>query len=573
MGRPVFSLSHCLILLLLLLTLALASCGGGASLATDDLAASGQSSDLSAAASGDLNGATLADSSTLPGIPLDSPLSGREASAIDNGSGEVVVLGKDFLLQHNGVVDGDALQLSAPGGEVGSGQNLAFALYKINAGAGQRPKSLNVQAVPNGLNQQYWVAVADYTSLQWKFFGPVAIPEFQLDLTGQNHRFVSAAGNVYFLLLCHAPNGCTHAQTVMVTGPAGDGELPGCPFRLEASNGAFLHRVELVWERGCAGKRFEVFRRDARPPQGDGQPPVGDPGAGNPPPGDPNGGNGGDGSGGDPGANQAPPPPPQWRLIAVVEDNRFTDHLVLPGKMYEYRVRAVNNHGPSGFSNIDLGWADRGIFDCVIEGQVKVDGVGREGVVVSLLGLGPEPLFTMTGPQGGYRFANLPPLHYVVCAQNPGLEFEPAFSFTNLHISETQLINFNGTAASHFGHVWGFTYTWDPIRDDGIGGLRALSNIHVGLWPAGVDPGTPELQGVQSSEIGLYQFFGLQPGDYTTKAGAEGMLFMPDIHRVRLDGQHVPPRMDFFGLPGQAPPPPPADGGDGGSGDPDGNTV
>lgn len=563
MGRPVFQNSHWLALLLLLMSLLLASCGAGGT----DLSAAGTAGDSANSAAVTDLGAAADDSSAaaLPAIPLDSVSDGRAASAIDNGSGEVVVLGKDFLLQHNGVVDGDALQLSAPGGEAGSGNNLAFALYQASAGAGQRPKSLNVQALPASLGQQYWVAVADYTSLQWKFFGPIAIPEFQLDLTGQNHRFVSAAGNVYFLLLCHAPNGCTHTQTVMVTGPAGDGELPGCPFRLEASNGAFLHRVELIWERGDEGKRFEIFRRDARQPAGDNPPAGGDPGAGNPPPGDPNAGGGG--NGGDPGAGQNPPPP-QWRKIAVVEDNRFTDHLVLPGKMYEYRVRAINNHGPSGFSNIDLGWADRGLFDCVIEGQVSVDGAGREGVVVSLLGLGPEPLFTVTGPQGGYRFANLPPLHYVVCAQNPDLEFEPAFSFTNLHVSETQLINFNGTAASHFGHVWGFTYTWDPIRDDGTGGIRALSNIHVGLWPTNVEPGTPELMGTQSNELGLYQFFGLQPGEYTTKAGAEGLIFMPDIQRIRLDGQHIAPRMDFLGLPGQLPPPPPDGGGDPGSGDP-----
>ncbi|MCC7479010.1 carboxypeptidase regulatory-like domain-containing protein [bacterium] len=556
MGRAVFNPSHWLFLCVLLLSMGLYSCGGTAAL---DPAATDTTTDNTAQAAAE----SLSSSASLPAIPLDSADEGRAASAIDNGSGQVVVLGKDFLLQHNGSVDGDSLVLSAPGGEEGSGMNLAFAMYKASAGAGQRPKSLNVQALPAGLSQNYWVAVADYTSLQWKFFGPVSIPEFQLDLTGHNHRFVSAAGNVYFLLLCHAPNGCTHTQTVMVTGPAGDGELPGCPFRLEASNGAFLHRVELLWQQGDERKRFEVFRRDARPPAGDNAPEGGDPGSGTPPPGDPNAGDGGNG-GGDNGEGGEAPPPPQWRLIAVVEDNRFTDHLVLPGKFYEYRVRAINNHGPSGFSNIDLGWADRGLFDCVIEGQVSVDGAGRGGVVVSLLGLGPEPLFAVTGPEGRYRFANLPPLHYVVCAQNPELEFEPAFAFADLHISETRLINFNGTAASHFGHVWGFTYTWDPIRDDGTGGLRALGNIHVGLWPAGVEPGTPELLGTQSNEMGLYQFFGLQPGDYTSKAGAEGMIFMPDIHRIRLDGQHVAPRMDFFGLPGQLPPPPPpADGGGG----------
>lgn len=564
MGRAAIKLSQWLPLLLLVLSLALlASCGAGAGLdsaAADSSALANTDSSNSTAAT-DSSGIT--GSTELPSIPLDLPGDSRSSSAAGDPGGSIEVLGKDFVLQHNGVVDGDSLVLDPASGEEGH-RRLAFGFYQANAGAGNRPLSLNVLALPGGINQNYWVAVADYTSLQWKFFGPINIPEFNLDLRGNNHRFVSQLGNVYFLVLAHEGNKVTHQKTILLTG-SGSGDLPGAPFRMEASDGLFEHRVELGWQAGSDCMHFEIYRRDVPPPAGDNQPPAGDPGApppgdGNPPPGDPN--NGGDGSG------QAPPPPPQWRMIAVVDGNHFTDFLVIPGRPYEYRVRAMSPNGPSGFSNIDLGFALRGIYNGVIEGQVNVDGAPRPGVAVSLLGLGPDPVWTMTGPEGRYRFDNLPPLLYVVSALNPDLEFQPPMAVKKLEVGgETALINFEGSAATHFGHAWGLVYTWDPIRDDGTGGVRPLKDIHVGLWQAGAAPGSPELQGTSTGEGGLYQFFGLQPGDYTSKAGAEGMMFMPDIQRFRVDGLHVLPRLDFFGMPG-TPPPPPADGGNGGSGTP-----
>jgi hypothetical protein len=474
-------------------------------------------------------------------------------------------------------VVGTGLQLDPPDAPA-TGQDLraAFGMYKASAGIGRRPTSLTVECLPGSPQQQYFVALADYTKLQWQFFGPSSIPEFQINLTGPGNRFVSQLGNVYFLVLCFNDNTALHSQTTLIFGADTGGGMPGCPFGLRASDGEFHNRVELVWQPGCDCNHFQIFRRALFENHNDAPDGGGDPGDG----GDPNGGGDppADGSAPPPGDGTNPPPPgggddpdAVWRLIGRTDGNHFADFDIFPGRRYEYRVRALNAQGTSGWSNIDIGWAKPRIFSGQIRGIVLKDGQGIGGVDLMLLGAGPRPLHFMSGPNGDWGFNNLPPLNYIVIAQHPKLEFEPEFRMIDLRLGESEEIIFRAKDAVHFGRVWGFTYGWDPIRDDGTGGLRLLSNVEVGVKPKDAPEDAPFMLVTHSNEIGRYEFHGLAPGEYVERAMKPGLSFFPERRPFRLDGVQLPPVFNFFGWRNWMDAPPPADGGgEGGSGD--GNT-
>ena len=163
-----------------------ASCSGGATSTTQD-----QFSQW--VAQQQLGGQTPAVVDGLPTIPYDTGAPSHAASEVP--AGQVVVLGKDFIQKQNAEVAGDALAIAAPEGE------LAYGMY-VASGLGENvPTLMNIHCLPNGIDQPYFLGLADYTNGSWMWFGPIFIPEYELDLSGLNHRFVTHMGNMYFIIV------------------------------------------------------------------------------------------------------------------------------------------------------------------------------------------------------------------------------------------------------------------------------------------------------------------------------------------------------------------------------------
>lgn len=243
----------------------------------------------------------------LPLIPQDSGSADRTVAA---GEGSSTVLGKDFIDELNGTVDGNALHLDAPAGE-GEG-HFAYGLYKVGGLAGKQARSLFVECAP-ALEEEFFVGVADYSGGHWDWFGPCALPEFEINLSESGHRYVTELGNFYFIVLCHQGNSATHFQSTLFYGED-EGHAPGMPTELWASDGAYPFGVMLEWNPGAGAAYYEVFRRT-------------------------------DGSEG------------EFAKVGVSESNHYFDEAVEPGVYYIYKVRSVNEFGASDFSNHDSGFA------------------------------------------------------------------------------------------------------------------------------------------------------------------------------------------------------------------------
>jgi hypothetical protein len=251
------------ILALAAMALALSACGGGGitSAVTDT---GGLSSDgVLALVTGDDTNAW----DGLPTVPLEDGEADRAASDAQD-LGFTGVLGKDYLQMEGGYVDGDSLVLenypdTEPGDPLDNPKYLAYGLYQIGGVLGQRPLSLNIECLPGGLGEGYFVGVADYTSANWKWFGPVSLPEFELDLTGVNHQLVTHLGNMYFMIVVPPGNSAVHSRSVLITGPADPTVQPGLPHHLVASDGQFPEKVVLSWIGGNGAGEYQVFRRHA----------------------------------------------------------------------------------------------------------------------------------------------------------------------------------------------------------------------------------------------------------------------------------------------------------------------
>ncbi|MBN2081606.1 hypothetical protein JW859_05280 [bacterium] len=248
----------------------------------------------------------------VPDIPFDTMTTSRAASQ-DNT--QLELLGSDFLQQLNATVAGTTLVLNAPSTPVG-GFDIAFGLYRFQGLTEVTPEWLNVECLPASFGQQYYVAIADYTLGDWRWFGPVTFPEFQLDLSDLNHHIVTELGNMYFVVVCESGNSATISRSVLTVG-AGGGEdpdlLPGVPHGLIATDGVYDEYVVIEWDNGADADHYELWRKCGE----DGE----------------------------------------WDDLAIVEGNRYEDHAVTPGQLYWYKARSVNEHGTSGWSNHDSGYA------------------------------------------------------------------------------------------------------------------------------------------------------------------------------------------------------------------------
>jgi hypothetical protein len=467
--------------------------------------------DRSAPSSGKVDG--------LPSIPLDQGTPGRTASVVGE---PVIKLGADHMDAYNYQDVGTAVRLEAPL-EGGQGHPpLAYALYKVEGLAGMRPTLMDIEALPGMLDDFYFVGVADYTTMRWLWFGPYTLPESEIDLRNNNHRFISELGNFYFIVVVHEGNEVTHNQTTLYFGNDGDSRLPAAPYNLQASDGAIADGVGLVWTPGPGWQHFEIFR--TLPGQ--------------------------DGSGG---AND---PAHDWVKIGDAVEPNYFDQAVDVGVVYLYKVRAVNDFGASGFSNVDSGFAGESPpppEGFSIHGWVRA--AGTDGAVgepfanmeVTLLGL-TQPLTIHTGPDGGYMFDRLPQGLFIVVPHDPLTAFDPVYGTAVLGPDHPAAeINFTGrTGELPSWRVWGFVYHFGEDAN-GVLVFHPMPCVPVTVAPAG--DATGEAVTVQTNADGFYVAYELPVGMYTVTPGLDGWRFEPPSQDVHVDHVHVTPMLNFQGFP------------------------
>lgn len=501
-----------------LAALGLASCGSGASSISPDSSGTANTALEQATNTGS------GDEYTLPSIPLDEEDS-RSASGVDTPPppGEpIVVLGKDYLQQFNGTVDGDSLVLASPPQD-SERFTFAWGLYRVSGLSGLRPVDLNIQCLPGGLDQEYTVGVANYTKGRWDWFGPSSLPEMDIDMSQPHGRYVSRTGNMYFIVVVTNGDSATFSQATVLTVQAGGDVPPGCPVALKASDGLPGH-IEVGWLAGQGNNSFELYRA-AKPAEGG---------------------------------------KPEWTKLADLSENRYVDTSVEPLKPYLYRVRATNEAGESCFSNVDPGFAaplgGGGGLDGTVGGRVVLgqteEGLG--GIVVALVGgPGPGPWMANTGPEGYFRFEHLPAGAYIVVPMAPNLDFNPGFLPVLLskdHPVAATLFHAHPDFEAHV--LWGFAFTMGGPDDPG---LHPLAGTRISITPA--DGGDAVV--VEAGEHGFWHSGLLPKGKYSVSAALDSFVFHPEVAQAGIDGEHRTPALNFFGLPPGVNPPPP--GGDPGA--------
>ena len=461
----------------------------------------------------------------LPSIPLDVEDTGKSSSLSHPDQPDVrVVLGKDFLQMQGGYVRDTALILGA-----GQDRNLhlSYGLYKVSGLVGKRPLMLNIECVPAGLDNNYFVGLADYTDGMRKWFGPVNLPEFEIDLRNNDHQFVTHLGNMYFVIVCNEGNGATHYQTTVHLGPGGSDTQPGCPYHLRASDGQFPNAIKLDWQAGRDVRHYQVFRSHA----------------------------GGDR--GDPNRNG------DWVRIGETMETHFVDRPVPNHTRFLYKVRSANANGHSCWSNIDSGFA-AGQDDrphCSIEGFIGEGGSnGGTGhplprIKVFLVGLG-NGAMTHTNEHGQFHFGDLPPGTYFVVPFDPRFDFHQQYERVELAHTTTGCnarVSFDATQARQHDRVWGFVFEKvDDNTSGGHGGLLPFADVDV--WAN--HTGHPDIIfGAASDRNGYYSIGIGAAGPYHVYAQEHGYLFHPEKYDVFIGGedQRNPPYagrpLIFVGVP------------------------
>jgi hypothetical protein len=450
----------------------------------------------------------------LPDVPIDVGQAPRGVSTTPPDN--VVKLGKDYLQMLNAEVDGDALVMQAP---ADGDPPVAYGLYKVEGLLDLRPTVMNVSCLPHYFDAPYFLGLADYTTGRWMWFGPIYSPEYELNLQQLNHRFITHLGNMYFLLVCPPGVGATHSQTTLFFGPSGD-ELPGCPTNLIASDGEFDTAVGLVWQQSAGAQYYEIYRHG----------------------GDPNGTTG------------------EWALIGQSEGTEYLDETVTPGIVYGYKVRAKNEGGFSGYSNIDTGYA--GTIQpppdgFVIEGDIHfrgddpaVPGDPVEGVTVQLLGL-PDGAMQLTNADGHFRFGGLPAGNYIVVPGAPDKIFDPWYQVCEIG-PNNPVGHANFLADAHelaCWRTWGFVFTFETQPD---GSLRFAPMQGVPLTVAAGEM----TYTIETNADGYFVQMELPEGEYTVTPGLEGWGFDPASDGGVIDGVVVQPPLFFRGFHQNDPQPP-----------------
>jgi fibronectin type 3 domain-containing protein len=254
----------------------------------------------------------------ITGVP-ELPFDGMQTShATSTETSQLELLGSEYLQQYHATVEGTGLHMIAPAEVSATEFPVAWGLYKFTGLNDYNPQWLNIECLPDVFGQEYYVAFADYTLGDWRWFGPVTFPEFQLDMTDLNHHVISALGNMYFIVVCKTGNGALLSKSTLTVEPGGGGDvdrLPGAPHHLTATDGEYPDRVVIDWEPGIGADSYKLWRKA---------------------------------------------PAGEWAAYADVNDITYQDLAVETDVHYSYKAVSVNTAGESGHSNIDEGWAGEG---------------------------------------------------------------------------------------------------------------------------------------------------------------------------------------------------------------------
>ncbi len=517
------------LLLTLLVLIFSAGCGGGASVDYSPLRSGGLSaSDWSAYSHGNQ---APGGSSLLPAFPKED---GSRAISTDSSH---TVLGADYLLAHRCIEEGTDLRIN--NGDIPPGeQALGWAEYSIGGLAGLNAVSLNVQAQPQDLDQQYFVALADFSSLSWQWFGPSSLPELQIDLSQDNGRYVSNLGNLYFVVLCDGQNVAVHSQSTVVVGDGNGGLLPGAPQGLVASKGEFPDGVALHWIPGPGANFYEMERRDVYAfPGPDGNGAVG-----------------------------------EWMPIGIAQMPQHFDANLPPGVPYDYRVRSVNQNGHSAWSNIDQGFAfgppppgeGYPLQGTVFGYSDNSNDPGGQGGVIPLAGAvltvasdDANVAITTTTDENGFYFVDqLMPGNYTVSCYLEGWNFTPPQMFFSIGPNMPPAwIDFfgdqgngggggGGTGMGINGYVYGVDQNGDPNT-----GLTPLEGALLSV--VGADG--QMIMTITSGPDGFYQVPDLPGGAYLLSCEAQGWIVNTPPLPFQVGDVMPDIRYDFFAVPAQQP--------------------
>ncbi|MCB1218196.1 carboxypeptidase regulatory-like domain-containing protein [bacterium] len=82
------------------------------------------------------------------------------------------------------------------------GPQIAYAIYQIPLGALESDLlDMKVAAQVSSATEKYYAAIADFTGMQWDFYGPLNSPSWFTDMTALGYDFTSGAGHLYIALI------------------------------------------------------------------------------------------------------------------------------------------------------------------------------------------------------------------------------------------------------------------------------------------------------------------------------------------------------------------------------------
>jgi len=481
----------------------------------------------------------------LPAIPIDPAQAAHVTS--DSADGHTV-LGKDALDYSLCEIDGDAMLINVDGAAAELDSDIpAWALYKVPELANLDLLSLNGECLAGGYGQGYMVGVANYTTLDWEWLGPVSFPEYEFDLTGDG-RYVTHLGNLYFLIACYNENTAKHLQsTVVLANNGDDNELPGAPASFIASKGEFPDGVALTWLPGAGADNYEIWRKDAafiNAPDGD------------------------------PGGDDA-----EWELIGATAQTSYFDYDVELGLAYLYKARAANPAGYSGFSNIDEGWAyyeipppvAEGVHGYVFGGRLSSDPdaapypLPLEDALVRLLDPETEDIAyeRWTNEEGFYQFAvgTVAAGEYLLDCELDGWYFPDVYLVNVPEGDHSQQYDFQGwLGADGPGSppvgIYGYVWCDSVLNAGGDPGIEPwiVPMADVLIQAIRLDANTPDYVEYETytDAEGFYQILLLPAGNYALRAVYDGWYFEPEYHYFDIAGDTTPTLgFDFWGRPGE----------------------